>query len=126
MRILRRLTRAEHADPRDRPENALIEFEDDAGSICHGFELDDEAGGKIVVKAVTVTAGPALASDLATVRVANDALATKVAQNRARLNILARKAARHAKDAANPALTTREINEAIARLWFAEKTEDAV
>ena len=93
-------------------------------------ELRDEAGVKVgerVVAQYQRVESAAFTTARTALKTARDALATKADNNRARLDLLAGRAARYARDpVANAAdqLSDRLQHEFLARLWLNEKTDD--
>ena len=63
-------------------------------------------------------------AEVAAAKAVADAAEAKTANSRDRIKVLGTKAAKHAKNTSNPALTTRETNELLARLALAELADD--
>jgi hypothetical protein len=85
---------------------------------------EEKLQGETVVGRVLVTPSAGWEAQEAPRRTASATQEAKRVTSRTRLETLARKAALHAKNTGNPALTTRELNEMVARLYFADKADD--
>ena len=100
-----------------------VEFTDDDGNTCHGYRRTD---GTLEGKTV-VTSGASRAAAQTAAATAAAAAETKYANNMARIQLLATKAAKFAKDpVANSAdqLTARQQHELLARLAMQAAADD--